>query len=404
MSARIRLMVVVCLIAFSGCSGCIDRKNCPGCMLSNPLTVGCPYQDSQIASSLSANPNPKVLVLSGGASHGAWGAGVISGWPDSGVPEPRPAFDVVTGISTGALQAPYAFLGTQYDAELETFYTTTSNEDIYSMKPDFLLSNALQDRTPLREILEENVTAEAVREVAQVTNRELYVGTINLDTSQFCPWNLSTIARKADVAPDGSPAEACWVDLFRDAMFAAAGAPVIAPPVEIDANACTGGEPMKMLYADGGVRLRVFVSQVVEQLPATSLPTLYVIMNGQMSTRPTCVSNQLLPLALRTYEIMDHVALFGSLYALMHEHPNWSLRLSRIRDDQCVSLPSSEFDPVRMKNMFNAGSAWVQQASPWETAVPQDAVANWPPGVARPPQECAQLSDLQQQLLAPCPM
>ena len=192
--------------------------------------------------------------------------------------------------------------------------------NIYSMKPDFLISNALQDRAPLRQILEENVTRDAVVEVAQdsrLENRELYVGTINLDTSQFCEWNLSTIARKAEAEIDDSPAETCWVDLFRDAMFASAGAPVIAPPVEIDVNACKPGNPppQKMLFADGGVRRRVFVSEVIERIP-NGKPTVYVIMNGQMNTRPTCVSNQLLPITLRTFEIMDHEALFGSLYAV----------------------------------------------------------------------------------------
>jgi predicted acylesterase/phospholipase RssA len=406
MSARVRLVVVVCLIAWI--SGCVDRKNCPGCMLADPLTVGCPYADSQIAATLSAATAPKVLVLSGGASHGAWGAGVISGWPDTGVAEPRPTFDIVTGISTGALQAPYAFLGSQYDDELEKFYTTTTNGMIYSWKPAFLLSNSLQDRAPLREILEDNVTEPAVLEVAAPANanRELYVGTINLDTSQFCPWNLSTIARKAASEPANSDARTCWVNLFRDAMFASAGAPVIAPPVEIDVNACKPGSPppQKMLFADGGVRLRVFISKVVNQLPATSNPTIYVIMNGQLSTRPTCVSNRLLPITLRTYEIMDREALFGSLYALMHEHPSWKLRLSRIPDNRLVSLPAFEFDPARMSCMFDLGSSTAQGASPWETTVPPDAVANWPPGVMRPLQECAQPPTLTQLQPEPCPM
>jgi predicted acylesterase/phospholipase RssA len=400
----IRVLAVFYLVA--GISGCIDRKNCPSCMLADPLVIGCPYQGSQL--SFGNGAAPTVLALSGGASHGAWGAGVISGWPDPGpgVTGPRPTFDIVTGISTGALQAPYAFLGTDYDDDLEKFYTTSTNADIYSMKPDFLISNALQDRTPLRQILEENVTAPEVRKVASMTNRELYVGTINLDTSQFCEWNLSTIARNAAAEVPDSPAEACWVDLFRDAMFASAGAPVIAPPVEIDVNACKPGNPppQKMLFADGGVRQRVFVSEVIEKIP-NGKPTVYVIMNGQMSTRPTCVSNQLMPLALRTYEIMDHVALYGSLYEMMSEHVNdWSLRLSRIPDAQCVSLPAFEFDPVRMKAMFNGGSAWVQQPSPWETTVPAAAVANWPTGVAKPPMECAQPSAAVNALLAPCPM
>ena len=95
-------------------------------MLADPLAVGCPYKGSQL--SFGPSDTPDVLALSGGASHGAWGAGVIAGWPDA----TRPTFDVVTGISTGALQAPYAFLGTDYDDELEKFYTTTTSAEIYS--------------------------------------------------------------------------------------------------------------------------------------------------------------------------------------------------------------------------------------------------------------------------------
>jgi hypothetical protein len=98
---------------------------------------------------------------------------------------------------------------------------------------------------------------------------------------------------------------------------------------------------------------------------------------------------------------MDREALFGSLYALTEKHSNWRLRLSRIPDSQCVSLPAGEFDPVRMTNMFNAGSAWVQKASPWETTIPLNQVANWPSGVAKPMEECIQPQNL---LLPQCPM
>ena len=149
----------------------------------------------------------------------------------------------MTGISTGALQAPYAFLGSNYDDELELFYKTSGNDQIY--EPNYTLSNSLQSRGPLRSILEQQVTEAAVLEVAAPANanRELFVGTLNLDTSEFCPWNLSTIARKVQSAPAGSQTRKCYVDLFRDVIFAASGAPVIAPPVEIDSNACKPGEP-----------------------------------------------------------------------------------------------------------------------------------------------------------------
>ena len=121
---------------------------------------------------------------------------------------------------------------------------------------DFLWTNALQDRGPLRDKIEYHANKDVVLEVARVTRtekRELYVGTVNLDTSEFCPWNLSTIAKNAEIAHNANDevSRKCWVQLFQDAIFAASGAPVIAPPVEIDSNACRGPNamPMKMLHA-----------------------------------------------------------------------------------------------------------------------------------------------------------
>jgi hypothetical protein len=337
--------------------------------------------------------DPTLLVLSGGASHGAWGAGVIAGWPEgTAAPEPRPRFTVVTGISVGALQATPAFLGSQYDPVLTEFFTTSTDADIFTTNWTFMISNSLQSRAPLRQKIDENVTREVVLEVASPQNkdRELFVGTVNLDTSQFCPWNLSTIARNAANAPDAQTQD-CWVDLFRDAIFAASGAPVIAPPVEIDSNACTGGPPRKMLHADGGVRARVFVGDALEPAITAGLtPTAYVIMNGKLVTHPECVENSLLPIALRTFEIMDHEALFGSLYALMVKHPGgFNLKLSRISDSYCLKFPGSKFDPVLMKCLYDKGEAWIQQPSiPWETKPPTQSVAAWPANCCRPMEKC----------------
>ena len=68
-----------------------------------------------------------ILVLSGGGVFGAYPAGVLCGWSESEKsPQEggRPAFDVVTGISTGSLIAPLAFLGKDYDPTLKDLYTT----------------------------------------------------------------------------------------------------------------------------------------------------------------------------------------------------------------------------------------------------------------------------------------
>jgi predicted acylesterase/phospholipase RssA len=385
--------VAFLLVLGSGCNW--KRKDCPGCKLPDPIPVGCPYAASNlgVAYANGTITDPSLLILSGGGSHGAWGAGVIAGWPEAATASPaqvpRPEFTVVTGISTGALQATYAFLGENYDAKLESLFTTPTNSDIYTNKWNFLWSNSLQSREPLRQIIHDQVTETIVDEVAGQANRELYVGTVNLDTSQFCPWNLSTIARNAKFATSPQKRE-CWIDLYRQVVFAASGAPVIAPPVEIDSSACTAQPPQKMLHVDGGVRLRVFVTKVVDQAIESGItPTAYVIMNGKLATHPHCVADSLLPIAVRTFEIMDHESLFGSLYALMYDRQNlWNLRLSRIPDGYCLKFPGSEFDPPQLKCLFDKGKAWVQQPDPWERKIPDESAMAWPAGCCPSAAQC----------------
>jgi predicted acylesterase/phospholipase RssA len=394
---------ILCCASVLVLTAACARQHCPGCQLANPLNVGvgCPYAGTELAAAFqnwsavdAVNP-PTLLILSGGASHGAWGAGVITGWSSANASIPRPNFTVVTGISTGALQAPFAFLGTGQDMNLETFYTTTTNSDIYEMKWNFLWSNSIQSREPLRQTINNNITKALVLAIAAETNRELFVGTVNLDTSQFCPWNLSRIARLAADANTAGDAQktACWVKLIGDAIFAASGAPVIAPPVEIDSNACKAGPPLRMLHVDGGVRARVFVADVVERaIDAALTPTAYVIMNGKLTTHPECVENRLLDIALRAFEIIDHEALFGSLHALMSRHPaKFNLQLSRVPDSYCLSFPGSEFDPDKMTRLYQAGKAWVQQpTSLWETTIPAATATPWPadPSCCRPVGKC----------------
>ena len=141
-----------------------------------------------------------------------------------------------------------------------------------------------------------------------------------------------------------------------------------------------------MLHADGGVRARVFVGETVKAaIDALKTPTLYVIMNGKLVTHPECVEDSLLPIALRTFEIMDHEALFGSLHALMSRHPGINFRLSRIPDKYCLRFPGSEFDKDLMRCLYDEGVRWVQRPTiPWETSVPETAAGVWPRWVPNP--------------------
>src|SRR5262245_9706739 len=141
-----------------------------------------------------------VLCLSGGGSYGAFSAGVLCGWTASG-DRPgvngRPNFSVVTGISTGALIAPYAFLGPQYDDHIRKFYTTVENRDIYRLRPvRGLLGTSLADNAPLAELVDRSVTPEIIREVAEEhrKGRRLYIGTTELEGGRFVAWDIGEIA------------------------------------------------------------------------------------------------------------------------------------------------------------------------------------------------------------------
>ena len=136
-----------------------------------------------------------VLVLSGGGVNGAYTAGVLKGWTASGT---RPQFDVVTGVSTGALIAPLAFLGPDYDAELERLYTSMRQENVFRPRLHLLGFDSLVSSDPLAQQIAAGATPEILQRIADVhrQGRRLYVGTTNLDTKKLVVWDLGAIAAR----------------------------------------------------------------------------------------------------------------------------------------------------------------------------------------------------------------
>ena len=135
-----------------------------------------------------------VLVLSGGGSNGAYGAGVLYGWTQSGK---RPGFDVVTGVSTGALIAPLAFAGPAYDEELRRFYTQIHDRDIFRDRGlRGLLSNAVLSSAPLRARIAEVVTPGFLDLIAaeQKKGRRLYIASTDLDQGESVVWDMGGLA------------------------------------------------------------------------------------------------------------------------------------------------------------------------------------------------------------------
>lgn len=179
-----------------------------------------------IAQHRSTHPDEKlplrILALSGGGSKGAYGAGVLTAWSDSGE---RPEFDVVTGISTGALMAPAAFLGPAWDNTLAV-YRNVTNDDIYTSRgmTSILTHEAINDTSPMSALLEETISAAMIDAVAERHRRghRLFIGTTNLDADVFTIWDMGKIAN--------SEREDRYV-LFRDVMLASASFPAAFPPV-----------------------------------------------------------------------------------------------------------------------------------------------------------------------------
>src|SRR5262245_20144549 len=167
------------------------------------------------------------LALSGGGDDGAFGAGLLVGWSARGN---RPQFDMVTGVSTGALSTPFAFLGRDYDQNLTQLYTETSARDIFTKRPILIAavaSDSLTDNAPLRTMIEHYVDSTMVQKLAEEygKGRLLFVLTTNLDQSRPVIWNIGAIA-----ASNNPKAR----DLIIDVLLASASIPAIFPPVMLD--------------------------------------------------------------------------------------------------------------------------------------------------------------------------
>ena len=197
----------------------------------------------------SETPPVNVLAISGGGSYGAFDVGVLHGWTDSGT---RPVFDVVTGISTGALIATFAFLGPQYDEFMRDSYVNSRADDVYEMRwyLSIMNSDSIARSTPLMKRIDAAITPKVLEEIAKAhaKGRRLYVGTTNLDTRRFVVWDMGAIASA------GTP-EA--LELYRRIILASASVPAFFPPVLIDID--VDGQKHQELHVDGGTTSAVFV-------------------------------------------------------------------------------------------------------------------------------------------------
>lgn len=209
---------------------------------------------------LNAGHQFSILALSGGGEHGAFGAGLLCGWSESGR---RPTFDVVTGVSTGALMAPFAFLGSAYDQRLKALYTEVSFHSILSGSPlTGLFGEAFTISRPLQRVIARQVDQSMLADVAAAhrQGRRLFVVTTNLDAQRAVLWNMGAIAASGQQSS---------LDLFRKVILASACVPGLFDPVLIESEA--NGRRFKEMHVDGGTAFALFA--VPLKLLAASQPT-----------------------------------------------------------------------------------------------------------------------------------
>ena len=308
------------------------------------------------------------LALSGGGSSGAFGAGILNGWTTAGT---RPDFKVVTGISTGALIAPFAFLGSGYDAQLKSVFTTTQTRDILERLNIFRIlfqGEAFARTTPLQQLIETHFDADLLKAVATAHNqgRRLYVGTTHMDAQALVVWNMGVIANSGH--PDA-------LDLFQEVVLASSSIPAAFPPVFIEVE--VDGQRYDEMHTDGGTVTQVFFNEGTVDLSAAARASgrtdregysgvLYIIRNGKLGQEPEQVKRRLPEISGRAISTMIKYAAFNDLYRIYvaTDAANLGFRYVAIPDD-FESRADEPFDPVEMKRLFElgyqtglAGTAW----------------------------------------------
>ena len=298
-----------------------------------------------------------VLSLSGGGQNGAFGAGFLVGWRESGR---RPQFDVVGGVSTGALLATHALLGTAADdAVLEQMYTQVTKADIYKDRGLFSLlfgTASLADTAPLQAMLVKYITAETLKRVAEAydENRMLFVGTTNIDYGQTWIWNMSLIAKAGDL------------ELYRKVLLASASFPIVFPPVEIDGH----------LFVDGAARSNLVVPGMFGgQRPTPPLHgpgNLYLIDNGKVTDPPEALVLSLGRIAAETISVMMdqsmQTALARSYFGA--KVLGYAFKMVGIPDEVNIGNDVLAFDPIQMRAAFDAGRTLAMQPDPWKSTPP----------------------------------
>jgi predicted acylesterase/phospholipase RssA len=301
------------------------------------------------------------LALSGGGADGAFGAGVMTGWTESGS---RPEFALVSGVSIGALIAPYAFLGPSYDAQLRENFATITAADVFE---DRRTEESLLDSWPLKRLIEKRMTPELLQAIAAEhrKGRRLLVGTSNMDAGRRVIWNMGAIAAKGDEKA---------LKLFRDILLASSSIPGFFQPVSIDVEAA--GKTFQEMHLDGTVTAPFFVAPESTLEAGTGLPTkqLFVIVNSKLSSEFFMPERKTMSILSRTIGVALVSALKVELLLVNASAQRLGITVNAASVPDSFSQPNRGlFDHEYMQALFQFGAERAKNGSAF-TATPQQSM------------------------------
>ena len=304
------------------------------------------------------------LAISGGGAKGAYGAGVLVGWTETGT---RPQFAIVTGVSTGALIAPFAFLGPEYDQQLKEVYTTLGTDKVIRIGNVFrsLANDALMDSSPLTETLENYINEEMIKKIAAEhrKGRRLLIGTTNLDAGRQVIWNIGLIAGSGH--PDSA-------DLIRDILRASASIPGTFPPVYFPVE--SNGKTYDEMHVDGGVAAQMFLypssvkmNEVMEALNVKGSPHAYLIRNSRVHPEYRPTSPSLYKITKRTMSTLTRTQGVGDAYQIyaIAQRDGLDVSLTWIPKGAVEDTSKEIFDPSYMSALFEYGYQRAVKGEVW---------------------------------------
>jgi len=308
-----------------------------------------------------------MLALSGGAWDGAYSAGVLNGWTACGT---RPRFAVVTGISTGALVAPFAFLGPAWDDELRAAFTAPEVGAIIDFAPLRALFGALSlgEAAPMEHLVTRYATQDMLDAIGAEhrDGRRLFIGTTNLDAERPVIWDIGALANSG--LPDR-------LTLFRKIMLASAAVPGVFPPVFFDVVA--GDRSYQEMHVDGGVINSIFGLPIrldltrFRDLAFPHTLTLYMLQNNSLEPDPTTVDLDLASILAKTGSALIRSQTRGDLIRLWvaARRHGFLFRLGSVPTDFHPGVEPG-FNPAYMGRLFDVGYAQATAGYPWRTGPP----------------------------------